>query len=77
MFSSSGIQQSGIVLNTLLESPIVHLKLAEPTGDRFQDEKTLQAIVDEVGKQGIKLFSFLSSEILIQPDLIDVFQASS
>jgi hypothetical protein len=48
------IQESGIVLSTLAEAPIVHLKLAEPSGDRFEDEKTLQAIVDEALEQGMR-----------------------
>jgi len=74
-----GIQQSGIVLNTLLESPIVHLKLAEPTGDRFQDEKTLQAIVDEVGKQGILLTraQYVQSEKFLPPPSIRVAIAAT
>jgi serine palmitoyltransferase len=49
---STGIQESGITVSTLVEAPIVHLKLAESSGDRFEDEKTLQAIVDEALEQG-------------------------
>src|SRR5690606_36936320 len=55
------IQESGIVLSTLAEAPIVHLKLAEPSGDRFEDEKTLQAIVDEALEQGMRCPPILPS----------------
>jgi serine palmitoyltransferase len=50
-----GIQESGITVSTLVEAPIVHLKLAESSGDRFEDEKTLQAVVDEALEQGVLL----------------------
>ena len=45
-------------MSTLAEAPIVHLKLAEPSGDRFEDEKTLQAIVDEALEQGMRCSPF-------------------
>jgi len=69
-----GIQESGIVLSTLAEAPIVHLKLAEPSGDRFEDEKTLQAIVDEALEQGILLTrsQYVHSEKFLPPPSIRV-----
>jgi len=36
-------------------SPLVHLRLVNPTGDRYHDEKTLQLIVEEALENGVFL----------------------
>lgn len=40
------------MLSPLREAPIIHLRLAESTGDRLADEKLLQSIVDDALSQG-------------------------
>jgi len=35
--------------------PVIHLRLTKPSGDRFEDERRLQAVVDEARKRGLLL----------------------
>jgi serine palmitoyltransferase len=74
-----GIEESGIVLSPLVEAPIVHLRLAEPSGDRFEDEKTLQAIIDDALTQGILLTrsQYVHSEKFLPPPSIRVTVCST
>jgi serine palmitoyltransferase len=37
----------GFTISTAPQVPVIHLRLAKPSGDRYQDESTLQNIVDE------------------------------
>jgi len=46
---------SGISVTSVVQSPIIHVRLSNSTSDRYTDEQILQKIVVEAGTQGILL----------------------
>jgi len=45
----------GIKIRSTLPSPVIHIELEKSSGDRLNDEETLQSVVDEAFENGVLL----------------------